>query len=328
MVLSTLVKEVILVALQILGMNQLCKFLTRRRPKIVMFHKVYPEGMRDRYSHYISTDLLDDILSYANKNYNVFTLGGLIQYYERHGVYPRNALVFTFDDGFKSVIDCVLPILEKYTIPATVFVCPGLVNEKTTIWPEKIYDAYENGALGNIPYGDLQTLISKLKTMDGCQRNLEFNRLAGENYNVHGSFYTGSNRKLLTWDEIRKLDSSGLVEIGSHSLTHPILSTEAADVAMREIIESREIIEHELGREIVSFCYPNGQEDDYKERDIAVLQSSGYTCAVTAIFGLPDPDAPHQFLLPRFGGDFTSFRQGRKYIDGVEFIQRWLLEKR
>ena len=51
---------------------------------------------------------------------------------------------------------------------------------------------------------------------------------------------------------------SRLVEVGSHSLTHPILTTISDDQLTKEIKDSRTQLELLTGKPIVSFCYPNG----------------------------------------------------------------------
>jgi len=313
-------KETAMKALQITGVNNLCKLLNRNRPRIIMFHKIYPDDEADSYSEYVQLSLLDDIIAYSVKNYQIYTLKDLVQYYKQYGRYPQNAIVLTFDDGFKSILEYVLPILQKYQAPATVFVCPQLIDDETTIWPELLFDAYEHQALGGLGLQDVQVLLSRLKTLDNQHRGHELAQCIHTDYQYQHA-QAQANRKLLSWDNLQTLQASGLVEIGSHSMTHPIFSNESEASVIHEINASKNKIEEKLGQKVVSFCYPNGQEDDYKQTDIDALKVSGYECAVTSVFGLPQ-HKDSCYLLPRFGGDFDSFLQARKYIDGVEFVQR------
>jgi len=310
---------------QWMGINHLCKYLTRSRPRIIMFHKIYPDCESDKYSEYTLVRQLDKIVAYSAKNYTLFKLKDLIQYRKQNGYYPNNALVLTFDDGFKSVLDYALPVLKKYQAPATLFVCPQLIDDNTTIWPELLFDAYENKALGNTNYQELIALVTKMKSLNNAQRKVELQKVIGSAYQ-YIPIKAPVNRQLLSWDNLKTIQASGLIEIGSHSMTHPILANESEAQVMHEVKASKQRIENMLGQALVSFCYPNGQEDDYKKNDVEALSTSGYLCAVTASFGLPSAST-NEYLLPRFGGDFESFLQARKYIDGVEFMQRRLLDR-
>jgi peptidoglycan/xylan/chitin deacetylase (PgdA/CDA1 family) len=82
----------------------------------------------------------------------------------------------------------------------------------------------------------------------------------------------------LRWDELRELAARG-VEVGSHTRTHPDLRGLPESDLRREVAESREAIEDELGRPCRFFAYPYGQADDRIRREV---ERAGYRAA----FGL------------------------------------------
>jgi peptidoglycan/xylan/chitin deacetylase (PgdA/CDA1 family) len=98
----------------------------------------------------------------------------------------------------------------------------------------------------------------------------------------------------LTWDHIKILHSGG-VEIGSHSHTHPALTTVSPTALTQEIVGSKQILEQKLGAKINSFCYPTGAYNQYTP--IAV-KNAGYTSAVTVNFRKATPP-DDLYLLPR-----------------------------
>ena len=67
------------------------------------------------------------------------------------------------------------------------------------------------------------------------------------------------DREMLTWDEAREIQASGLVEFGSHTHTHLLLDSAEAEAAREEIVLSKEIIEQELGTPARFFTYPKGR---------------------------------------------------------------------
>ncbi len=307
----------------LLGFNKLARLVTAHKPKIIMFHKVYSEGETDKYLDCLNVNLFEKLLIYCKKYYQFYTLGELVAFHHEHGVYPKYAVVLTFDDGFQSFYYLAYPLLKKYGVKASIFICPGLIDKDNTLWPEVIFDAYEKGAL-ELNSAELMPLIDELKKLDQDQREQKMKALISDEYHYQEEL-ADMNRALMNWPQLREINESGLVEIGSHSLTHPILSRETQEKVNTEMRLSKERIELELDIKVVSFCYPNGQSEDYRETEVIELKKCGYQTAVTSEFGLVSADSK-KYLLPRFGGDFSNLAQAKKYIDGLEYCQRKLLQ--
>jgi peptidoglycan/xylan/chitin deacetylase (PgdA/CDA1 family) len=83
----------------------------------------------------------------------------------------------------------------------------------------------------------------------------------------------------LGWSELRELAERG-VEIGSHTIHHPWLTTLSDDKLAYELVESRRQIEDELGRPCRFLAYPYGDHDRRVRR---AAQAAGYQAA----FALP-----------------------------------------
>lgn len=310
-------RDQLLSLFEVVGINLGCKYLLRRQPRILMFHKIYPARTDDNYFGFINNEMFEELISYVNDNYNVYKLKDLVAYWLNNGVFPENAVVLTFDDGYKSFKEFALPVLEKYRVPATIFICPQLIENEETIWPDQLIDAFEAGHTSVKTRHELSHYIERLKKLDVVERSA----LMG---GMIASSPVSINSELMSWEELEMVSVSNLIEIGSHSLTHAILANETVDQANEEIAESKRLIEERLGQKVDSFCYPNGQKGDFRVSEVEALKKSGYLCAVTSEFGLPSHELS-PFLLPRFGGDFASLHRARKYIDGVELIQRKLI---
>jgi len=105
----------------------------------------------------------------------------------------------------------------------------------------------------------------------------------------------------LNWDEIREMKKSGLVAIGSHTVTHPILSRCTYEEQRAELTLSRNRVIEELNEECVLFCYPNGEVNDYNHWTIKLLKELGYVGALTTINGYVDINNRDNFQLNRWG---------------------------
>jgi len=104
------------------------------------------------------------------------------------------------------------------------------------------------------------------------------------------------NPDYMNWEQIKFLALQG-IEIGGHTLTHPLLPNIDPASAQKEIEQDKKNIEAELGQEISSFCYPTGR---YDAQILIMLEESGYGHAVTMVQKEASSE-DNLLLLPRWG---------------------------
>ncbi|MBO0724752.1 MAG: polysaccharide deacetylase family protein, partial [Blastocatellia bacterium] len=120
-----------------------------------------------------------------------------------------------------------------------------------------------------------------LKPLLEEDRNAEIERLAFD-LKVKLPERPPSAYSAINWGQAREMSDAG-VEIGSHTLTHPILPRLGDERLREEVVYSRDRIQTALGRKVETFCYPNGNHDLRTRREVAL---AGYELAVTTDFGL------------------------------------------
>jgi peptidoglycan/xylan/chitin deacetylase (PgdA/CDA1 family) len=120
----------------------------------------------------------------------------------------------------------------------------------------------------------------------------------------------------LTWDQVRSLAARGF-EIGSHGLTHRNLARCSAGEARREIVESRAILERELGLPVRTFAYPFGGQDDVTPDVLTEIRAAGYQLIASAYGGSNlGTIEPLNILRTGMSGGFDSLAL-RATIEGV-----------
>ena len=209
----------------------------------------------------------------------------------------RRQAAIIFDDGLRSNIHVAYPILRALGIPATFFVCPGLIEERSWLWTHEARRRLqfagpqvraELAAELRAP-ADVEPFVEWMKHLDLPARK----RAEAKVREATASFVpTGSDREafeLADWHELRSLDPS-IVTVGSHSMTHPILPRLSAPEIETELRDSRSMLEAKLGRPVEFFSYPNNDAD---WQTLGAVRRH-YRAAVVHASGMP-PD-PH--LLP------------------------------
>jgi peptidoglycan/xylan/chitin deacetylase (PgdA/CDA1 family) len=99
----------------------------------------------------------------------------------------------------------------------------------------------------------------------------------------------------LSWDEIKVMSREW--DFGGHGITHTNLTIIPPDQVRREVVESREILQKMIGKQIGLFCYPFGK---YNDVPIRILDETGYKAAVSIDAGLlRESSRQKMYALPR-----------------------------
>ena len=117
---------------------------------------------------------------------------------------------------------------------------------------------------------------------DGFENNYTYAFPILKKYNLPATIFLIIDRMghpgTLTWDEVKEMQSSGIIAIGSHTLDHHRLSKiESEEDLRREIFDSKKILEERLGTTITQLAYPMGDFDAATEK---LVSRAGYKLAV------------------------------------------------
>ena len=268
----------------------------RRQPggRIITFHGLghprYPAGVFEAQ------------LLYLSRHFSIVPLARIVHQVRTRARPDPGEIALTFDDGLRNHYLIGYPLLQRLGLPATFFVCPGLIDKGQWQWPYEVRarlallsDPRLNRFARTVgaPSAGREQLEEWMKTLprkirldvEGRIRALTL--LFKPTPEQHAMFDT------MTWEELRSLDPR-LITIGSHTASHPILTTLDPEELHEEIWGSRRWLEEKLQRDVDFFCYPNGDHDDLVVRPVRDC----YLAAVTTRSGfvLPGDDL---HLLPR-----------------------------
>lgn len=275
----------------------------RDQLRILMFHGLTDqvhEGLENCQHKHLHVSRFEALMAHLAANYSVLSMDDVIERLQNGTPLPPFPVVLTFDDGFCSNHDLAFPILQRYGLPAIIYLATQFVDENTPIWVDRVDYAIHQAArsreelvafkerLKARPYAEILAEVSQLEEDTGF-------RLGQLAHSDVPTIY-----RALNWDQIREMARSGLVAFGSHTHSHLILARAAPEVIRRELSESRALIERETGLPCHHFCYPNGASGDFSTQSEQLLKEAGFRSSITTLGGMnPLPASP--FLLRRLG---------------------------
>ena len=261
--------------------------------------------------------------------FNVLSLDEGLERMQNNDLPPGSVCV-TFDDGYRDNHDVALPILNALNLPATFFVATGYLGDGM-MWNDVITESVRKTTLREVDLADFS--LGKFSILNDHQRvNLidmlqekwkycsvdERNQIVGRFRQVMQVEF--NERLMMTEDEVKALSLAGM-EIGGHTVSHPILACTDLDEVRQEISQGKQKLESIVGKELKFFAYPNGQfGKDYTKEHAQLVESLGFKAALTTNNGVID-NSSELYELPRISIDYANkFRFGVSLARGyVQF---------
>jgi peptidoglycan/xylan/chitin deacetylase (PgdA/CDA1 family) len=256
-------------------------------------------------------------LDYLRRRYRILSLERAAAMIERGEPLPDNAVALTFDDGFRDNYESAFPLLRERGLPATIFVATEPLMKKKSLWPYRLISWFEDCRASRLEFSpgelpgmgrtvfDLTTRRGRGRAGRAVEAALwlaglpERERLLGqvaEKLGVAPESDPFDDLPMLAWEQVREMADAG-IEIGSHTTTHPALSGLSREEAMRELAESKKLLEAKLGRTVNSFAYPFGGPQHFTDESRRLVGEAGYAAACTTIRGINRENADPLALL-------------------------------
>jgi peptidoglycan/xylan/chitin deacetylase (PgdA/CDA1 family) len=241
------------------------------------------------------------------------------------GTLPPRAVALTFDDGYVDNLVSGKPLLAAADAAATVFLATGYIGRFESFWSDElvrlilIEDTPQSSEFvirgetirldlgtesaasedGITPAASLKRRHAVLLKLWQALRLLEDEERRSIMIKLQSIFTNRGCRASLgrpmTGDEVRALVADGLVTIGAHTVTHPVLPALGAMAYHREIIESKRACEALIGAPVTAFAYPYG-DVDAQAHD--AVKAAGFTFGCSSRRG-PVAATSDIFALPR-----------------------------
>ena len=265
----------------------------KQRLSILIYHRVLP--YRDEL--HPSIPVLEEFswqMEILARHFNPLSLSDALLMMDE-GRLPERAACVTFDDGYADNESVALPVLQKWGVPATVFVATGFLNGGR-MWNDTVTESIRSLAGNSLDLEELglgryslATIFEQREALNEVLTTIKHwspdDRIQAVNI-IESKADRLPVNLMMTENQVRSLDKNG-IEIGGHTVSHPILATLDAKSAWNEIKQNKEELEILLGKPIRYFAYPNGRlGQDYTLTQRDMVKRAGYQAALSTHKGV------------------------------------------
>jgi peptidoglycan/xylan/chitin deacetylase (PgdA/CDA1 family) len=305
--LRRLAKFLISVLMYYSGMLRLYSLVKRNnrydwRLKILVYHRVLPAGDQLKAELQpgmcVLQNTFEEQMRFLSKRYKIISVSEMADMISRSDFPRKRTALITFDDGWKDNYDYAFPVLKKYNMPATVFlatdyICSNnlpLVMEinlligEADLWPSNAMRIYQDVTCREMPpeiFGE-NALRANTKAINNpfkfvkavMELEPELQKKVLDKMRIEAGFSGPQSEKrwMLNWEELRQMQDWN-ISYGSHGKSHELFTELDERELARELKESKAIIENNLGIEVSSVAYPNG---NYNHQVKQAAKKHGY----------------------------------------------------
>lgn len=313
------VKSLVHGAIDWSGKPRRCRRQLRGKLIILTYHSFCTHWPRGLFNS-LPIDRFERQIQFLKEHFKLVSLEQGVERLQQGVVDDKPWVAITIDDGFRDNYAHAWPVLQRYGVPATIFLATDFIDNNRPPWPTQLVEILERTPVRTMeaPFqADLKNFAARSIVAQQLKKDwsplppLErFERLA--TLRKHLKVNEETHYPALTWDQVREMRNTG-IHFGSHTVYHSILPMVDQTVLVPEVQDSKYRIETELQELCMLFAYPDGKHNTLSK---AVLESYKYQVAVTQDTGY-NHDMKSQFTLKRievpFNDSMPSFRCRSSY---------------
>ena len=266
-------------------MREVVDRLRLRDPLILLYHRV-TRLANDCWSIAVTPAHFAEQMEVLRARGKVLPLSALDAVPARPNARAATVVV-TFDDGYADNLYEALPVLQRFDVPATVFVATDAVDHAREFW----WDDLER----LVAPAEYDALWARLRDVSAQEREAVLDALRDA---THVDSTPRRGYKPLTPEELASLSRDARIEIGAHTASHARLAALTGASQRAEIEAGRVALQSIIDRPIESFAYPFGRAGDYTAETMDLVREAGFTRACTNHAGRVARSAD-RFALPR-----------------------------
>jgi peptidoglycan/xylan/chitin deacetylase (PgdA/CDA1 family) len=287
------------------GLIRIIRFFGSRYAKIIIYHSINEnESNFTRGTNTcVSPLVFEKHLNYLGKYYQFISLEKLVESLKQDRI-PPHSVVVTFDDGFADNFHFAYAYLKGHKIVATIFLAIDCIDNKKPIWIQELYYLMNTYGvekilkkLNNFMNGKkINDLVlqstSNISISKKVEEYMAYSLTKGERDKILSKLYKAfaipreeifkKKNIFLTWNQIKQMYRDG-ISFGNHGESHTPFSAMSSDEQEKEIVNSKNVIDKNLGIRFVPFAYPYGQPRDFSSDTKEIIIRTEHSCILTSM---------------------------------------------
>ncbi len=284
----------------------------RNRATVLMYHRVLTPAQAARAGSHpgivVTAETFAWQMALLKRHCHVLTVDEFHAGLTGARPFPPASCLITFDDGWRDNVENALPVLQRLTLPAVLFLPVGFIGRRRAFWRETLTQLAVRAVRASRSSAALREPLAAVLRPLGLAHLLD---LQGDD--VHAAVVSTVSDTLpatrpvsdgdlsalarvlgvsleslvdadafMSWDEVEAMRRGG-VAIGGHGVDHRVLTTLSAGEVRAEIEGSREVVAPLAAPATLTFSYPNGY---WTPEIAATARTAGYRMAFTTEAGL------------------------------------------
>lgn len=262
---------------------------------VLGYHSILEEPLPQPFRYHHLAAELQQHLEWLSRYCEPVGLEGVGRWFRGDWRGRKPPVAITFDDGYRNNATLAADMLSGMGFPAVFFLSSGYVGTEDVLWPDELFIRIQqwkqgviraaDGSSVTVPEGTAEREALAFRILQACKGSPERERLEYLQYlrqadpGLKIRIYPQA-QDFMSWEQARGLARRGF-ELGSHTVTHPLLSQVDPDQLQREVEQSRATIQANTGARCIAIAYPNGRPADYNAQVLNAVERAGYEWGFT-----------------------------------------------
>ncbi len=234
---------------------------------VLLYHKISDVKTKEN-NLAVSPEIYAEHLAFLSKKYRIFS--SVLEWESS----KESGILLTFDDGYFNNLVHALPIHTSLNVPFTLFTTTHWLQNQEGFWWELAYGQNNE----KLAYNDV---VKQLMPLPLLSQKIEFLARLG----IENVLPLADENRPMTLDELKMFANSSLVNIGSHTDTHPRLALLSKEMQINEMQTSKQFLEEQLGKKVELISYPHGGKTAFNQITKAAAAEAGYSHGFAAYSG-------------------------------------------
>ncbi len=277
------------------GIDRFALRLHARDALVLAYHAIVNQEKEEPFRYYHTVDEFEAHLDWLGTYCTPVGLHDFARWKRGDLQTSKPPVLVTFDDGYRNNATLAAPLLNRKGFPALFFITSGYLESSRVLWPDEVFSRVlawpwtslraPDGRIHVLAPGQQARAAVALTLVEACKNCTDAHRRAFVAYLEKETpqcnpLQDPISQEFMNWNDVRALSAAGF-DIGSHTVTHAILSSLEPEALWDELIESRGTIEAHTGLPCTTLAYPNGRSRDIANRVLAATTEAGYDLAFT-----------------------------------------------